>query len=125
MTGRAATGHRFANQEMAAARGVAYWEAALRFLQRRPALSDPADFIAYAEYADRAMQVSVPLPERIRAFLGASMFSPLNGWSVYFNNKMTMEADRFLARVTTDATLSRTLPRLPIPLLLIYGARDL
>lgn len=115
----------FARQEIAAARVVAYWEGARRFFRERPALSSPGDFIAYAEYADRAMQVSVPLPARIWAFLRASMFSPLNGWSVYFNNRKTMQADRFLARVVADTTLSGTLPRLSIPVLLIYGARDL
>lgn len=115
----------FADQEVAAGRDVAYWQAALQFLQQRPALSDPRDFNVLDEYTDRAMQVSIPLPVRIWAFLRASMFSPLNGWSVYFNNKKTMEADRFLTQVTTDTTLSQTLPRLSIPVLLIYGARDL
>jgi proline iminopeptidase len=115
----------FADHEVAAGRDVAYWQAALQFFQQRPALSDPRDFNVLAEYTERAMQVSVPLPLRIWVTLRASMFSPLNGWSVYFNNKKTLEADRFLTQVTTDTTLSQTLPNLSIPVLLIYGAKDL
>jgi pimeloyl-ACP methyl ester carboxylesterase len=115
----------YSERETAAGRDVAYWQSALQFLQEHPALSDPLDFNVLDEYADRAMQVSVPLPLRIWVTLKASMFSPLNGWSVYFNNRKTLEAEGFLTRVTTDTTLSQTLPRLSIPVLLIYGGRDL
>ena len=115
----------FAEQEVAAGRDVAYWQDALQFFQQHPALSDPGDFNVLSDYADRAMQVPIPLPMRIWVTLRASMFSPLNGWLVYFNNKKTLEADRFLTRVTTDTTLSHRLSSLSIPVLLIYGARDL
>jgi len=115
----------FANQEIAAGRDTAYWKAAIQFFEQRPQLLDMADFNAIDEYADRAMQVSYPPQARIWAFFKASIFSPLNGWAVPFNNKKTLEAEGFMRRVTTDTTLSQTLPRLSIPVLLIYGAKDL
>ncbi|HSF79690.1 MAG TPA: alpha/beta hydrolase [Anaerolineales bacterium] len=115
----------FANQEIAAGRDAAYWKAALQFYEQTPDLLDVADFNAHDEYAFRAMQVSNSTPERIWAYFKASIFSPLNGWAVYFNNKKTVEAEVFLKRVTTDTALSQTLPRLSIPVLLIYGAKDL
>jgi len=113
----------FANQEIAAGRDVAYWEAALQFFERPH--PGPSDFQIIDEYSDRAMQVSYPLPARIWTNVKASIFSPYNGWACYFNNKKTNEAEEFLERVATDTTLRRTLPRLSIPTLLIYGAKDL
>ena len=115
----------FANQEIAAGRDVAYWKAAVQFFEQKSHLLDMADFNAISEYADRAMQVSYPPLPRIWAFLKASIFSPLNGWAVPINNKKTLEAEGFMRRVTTDTTLSQTLPRLSIPVLLIFGAKDL
>jgi len=115
----------YANQEIAAGRDVDYWRAAIQFFEQRPHLVDATDFNTIDEYADRAMQVSFPYPMRIWAFFKASIFSPLNGWAVPFNNKKTMEAEGFLRRVTTETTLSRTLTHLSIPVLLIYGAKDL
>ena len=115
----------FANQEIAARRDVAYWQAAIQFYEQRPLLLDSTDFNTNDEYVDRAMQVSYSTPERIWTFIKASIFSPLNGWAVYFNNKRTVEAEEFMGWVTTDTTLSQTLPRLSIPVLLIYGAKDL
>jgi len=114
----------FANQEIAAGRDVAYWEAALQFYER-PHPIGAADFDTIDEYADRAMQVSYPLQARIWASFKASIFSPLNGWALYFNNKKTNEAEAFLKRITTDTSMRQTLPRLSIPTLLIYGAKDL
>jgi proline iminopeptidase len=115
----------FANQEIAAGRDVAYWEAALQFYKQRPHPMDATDFNTIDEYADRAMQVSYLLQARIWASLKASVFSPLNGWALYFNNKKTNEAEAFLRRITTDTSMRQTLPRLSIPVLLIYGAKDL
>ena len=115
----------FANQEIATGRDIAYWKAAIQYYEQRPHPIDATDFNTIDEYADRAMQVSFPLQARIWASLKASIFSPLNGWAVYFNNKKTYEAEAFLRRITTDTTLSQTLPRLSIPVLLIYGAKDL
>ena len=115
----------FANQKIAAGRDGAYWTAAIQFYEQRPHLLDITDFNANDEYADRAMQVSYPPQARIWAFFKASIFSPLNGWAVYFNYKKTTEAEGFMRWVTTDTTLSQTLPRLSIPVLLIYGAKDL
>jgi len=115
----------FANQEIAAGRDIAYWKAAIQFYEQTPHPIDPADFNTIDEYANRAMQVSYPPLSRIWAFFKASIFSPLNGWAVPFNNKKTLEAEGFMRRVTTDTSLSQTLPRLSIPVLLIYGAKDL
>jgi proline iminopeptidase len=114
----------FANQEIAAGRDVAYWEAALQFYER-PHPIDPADFNTIDEYAKRAMRVSYPIQERIWANIKASFFSPFNGWAFYFNNKKTNEAEAFLRRITTDTSMRQLLPRLSIPVLLIYGAKDL
>ena len=114
----------FANQEIAAGRDVAYWEAAFQFFEKTR-LTDPSDFGAIDEYADRAMQVSYPLPARIWANVKVSVFSPYNGWACYFNNKRTNEAEDFLKRVATDTSMRQLLPRVSIPVLLIYGARDL
>jgi len=115
----------FANQEIAAGRDVAYWEAALQFYEQIPHPSDPVDFNTIDEYADRAMQVSYPIQERIGANIKASFFSPFNGWAFYFNNKKTNEAEAFLRRITTDTSMRELLQRLSIPILLIYGAKDL
>jgi pimeloyl-ACP methyl ester carboxylesterase len=115
----------FADQEIAAGRDVAYWEAALQFYEQRPHPIDPADFNTIDEYANRAMQVSYPIQERIWANIKASFFSPFNGWAFYFNNKKTNEAEAFLRRITTDTSMRQLLPRLSIPVLLIYGAKDL
>jgi pimeloyl-ACP methyl ester carboxylesterase len=116
---------KFANWEIAAGRDIAFWKAAIQFFEQRPHLLDVTDFIAIDEYADRAMQVSYSPQARIWAFFKASIFSPLNGWAVPINYKKTMEAEGFMRRITTDTTLSQTLPRLYIPVLLIYGAKDL
>ncbi len=113
----------FANQEIAAGRDVAYWEAALQFFERPH--PGPSDFQIIDEYSDRAMQVSYPLPARIWANVKASIFSPYNGWACYFNNKKTNEAEEFLERVATDSSMRQLLPRLSIPTLLIYGSKDL
>jgi len=115
----------FANQEIAAGRDIAYWKAAIQFYEQRPHLLDGADFDVHDEYTDRAMQVSYPLQARIGTAFKSSIFSPLNGWAVYFNFKKTIEAEGFMRYVTTDTTLSQTLPHLSIPVLLIYGAKDL
>jgi pimeloyl-ACP methyl ester carboxylesterase len=115
----------FARQEIAAGRDVGYWQTVLRFYEQKSVLSDPADFRLLDEYIDRTMHVSYPLPRRIWAFFRASIFSPFNGWPVYFNNKRTMQAARFLKRVITEHALRQTLPRLAVPTLLIYGAQDL
>ena len=115
----------FANQEIAAGRDIAYWKDAIQFYEQRPHPIDAADFSAIDEYADRAMQVSYPLQARIWASLKASIFSPLNGWALYFNNKKTNQAEAFLKRITTDTSMRQTLPRLSIPVLLIFGAKDL
>ena len=115
----------FAQQEISAGRDVDYWQAALQFHEQKSMLVNPADFQAHDEYATRAMGVSYPLPERIWASFKASVFSPLNGWLLYFNNKKTMEAEEFMSRVTTDTTLSQTVSRISIPALLIYGGNDL
>lgn len=114
----------FAKQEIAAGRDVAYWEAALQFYER-PHPIDPSDFQIIDEYSNRAMQVSYPLPARIWANVRASIFSPYNGWACYFNNKKTNEAEKFLERVATDTSMRQLLPRLSLPVLLIYGAKDL
>jgi len=114
----------FANQEIAAGRDAAYWETALRFLEKAH-LTDPSDFGAIDEYSERAMQVSYPLPARIWANVKASVFSPYNGWACYFNNKKTNEAEEFLKRITTDTSMRHLLPRVSISVLLIYGAKDL
>ena len=116
---------RFAEQQIAAGRDTAYWQAALRFHEQKPMLLTPADFGTHDDNVYRAMGSSVPIPARIWAFFRASVFSPLNGWKVYFNNKKTMQAKMFWSRVTTDTSLSRTMGRLAIPTLLIYGANDL
>ncbi len=115
----------FANQEIAAGRDIAYWKAAIQFYEQRPHLRDVTDFSANSEYADRAMQVSYPLQARIWTAFKSSIFSPLNGWAIYFNFKKTIEAEGFIRYVTTDTTLRQTLPHLSIPVLLIYGAKDL
>jgi len=115
----------FAKQEIAAGHDVAYWEVALQFYEQTPYLLDIADWNANDEYVDRAMQVSYSTPERIWTVIKASIFSPLNGWAFYFNNKKTLEAEEFMGWVTSDTTLNQTLPRLSIPVLLIYGAKDL
>jgi proline iminopeptidase len=115
----------FANQEIAAGRDIAYWKAAVQFFKQRPHLLDIADFNAIDEYANRAMQVSNTIQERIWANIKASFFSPFNGWAFYFNNKKTNEAEAFLGRITTDTSMRQLLPRLSIPVLLIYGAKDL
>jgi pimeloyl-ACP methyl ester carboxylesterase len=114
----------FANQEIAAGRDAAYWENALQFFEKAR-LTDPSDFGAIDEYATRAMQVSYPLPARIWANVRASVFSPYNGWACYFNNKKTNEAVEFLKRITADTSMRQLLPRVSIPVLLIYGAKDL
>jgi proline iminopeptidase len=114
----------FANEQIAAGREVAYWEAALQFLER-PHLMEASDFGVIDEYSSRAMQVSYPLPARICANVKASVFSPYNGWACYFNNKKTNEAEEFLKRVVTDASMRDQLPRVSIPVLLIYGTKDL
>ncbi|RPI77764.1 MAG: alpha/beta fold hydrolase [Desulfobacteraceae bacterium] len=116
---------RFAEQEIAAGRDSAYWQAALQFHRQKSGLITPDDFIVHDNNAYRAMGLSIPLPSRIWAFFKASIFSPLNGWKVFFNNKKTMQAKKFWSRVTTDTSLSRTMERLAIPTLLIYGAKDL
>ena len=115
----------FANQEIAAGRDVAYWKAAIQFYEQTPDLLDIADFNAHDEYAFRAMQVYTPIQDRIWVYFKASIFSPLNGWAVYFNNKKTVEAEEFTKRIATDTALSQSLPRLSLPVLLIYGAKDL
>jgi pimeloyl-ACP methyl ester carboxylesterase len=116
---------RFAQQEIAAGRDAAYWKSALQFYQQTPRLTSPADFNTQDEYATRAMGTSYPLTARIWASFKASVFSPLNGWLLYFNNKKTMQAEKFMLRVATDTTLSQTVSRLTIPTLLIYGKNDL
>jgi proline iminopeptidase len=113
----------FANQEIAAGRDVAYWEAALQFYERPH--PGPSDFQIINDYNDRAMQVSFPLPARIWANVKASIFSPYNGWACYFNYKKTTEAEDFLERVATNTSMRQLLPRLSLPVLLIYGAKDL
>jgi len=115
----------FANQEIAAGRDIAYWKAAIQFYEQRPQLLEGTDFNTHSDYVDRAMQVSSLTQERVFYYIKASIFSPLNGWAVYFNNKKTNEAEGFLNWVTADTTLGQTLPRLSIPVLLIYGAKDL
>jgi len=114
----------FANQEIAAGRDTAYWEAALQFYER-PHPIDPSDFQIIDEYSNRAMQVSYPLPARIWANVKASFFSPYNGWATYFNYKKTNEAEEFMESVATDTSMRQLLPRLSLPVLLIYGAKDL
>jgi len=106
-------------------RDVAYWQSALEFYRQKSRLTDPAEFLAHDEYATRAMGVSYPLPARAWAAFKASIFTPLNGWKFYLNNRSLRRADRFWSWVTTDRTLSTTLARVTIPVMLIYCQRDL
>ncbi len=106
-------------------RDATYWQSVVEFYRQRTRLSNPAEFMAHDEYATRAMGVAYPLPARAWAAFKASIFSPLNGWKFYLNNRRLSHADRFWSWVATDRTLSTTLPRVTIPVLLIYGARDL
>jgi proline iminopeptidase len=104
---------------------AAYWKSALKFYSQRPMLTNPSDFMAHDEYATRAMGVSYPLPSRACAAFRASIFTPLNGWKFYLNNRRLQHADKFWSWVATDRTLSTTVARVSIPVMLIYGERDL
>ena len=61
----------------------------------------------------------------MRAAFKASVFSPLNGWKLYMNDRRSCCADRFWSWAATDRTLSTTIARVSIPVSLIYGSRDL
>jgi pimeloyl-ACP methyl ester carboxylesterase len=71
------------------------------------------------------MGVSYPLPARAWAAFKASIFTPLNGWQFYLNNRRLMRAERFWSWIISDHTLSTKLCRVSLPVLLIYGERDL
>jgi proline iminopeptidase len=114
-----------AQRHVSAGRDVAFWQAALEFYRQRPALTDPAGFQAHDEYATRAMGVSYPVQARAWAAFKASIFTPLNGWKFYQNNRRLRHADRFWSWVASDRTLSTTVARVTIPVMLVYGQRDL
>ena len=114
-----------AQREVAARRDVEYWQSALEFYRSKPVLTEREEFLAHDHYATRAMGVSYPLPARAWASFRASIFTPLNGWKFYLNNRRLMRAERFWSWVSTDRTLSGTVQRVAIPTLLIYGQRDL
>lgn len=63
--------------------------------------------------------------DRISSSIKASFLSPFNGLSYYPNYKKTMNATGFMNQVMFDQSLTKTLERLEIPTLLIYGRLDL
>lgn len=114
-----------AQEHVTQGQDVAYWQLAREFYRQKATLTSPAEFMAHDEYATRAMGVAYPMPARAWAAFKASIFTPLNGWKFYLNNRRLRRADRFWSWVATDRTLSITVARVTIPVLLIYGARDL
>ncbi len=65
------------------------------------------------------------LPARAWPAFKASILTPLNGWQFYLNNRRLMHAEHFWSWIILDHTLSTGLSRISLPVLLIYGDRDL
>ena len=104
---------------------VEHWQEVVSFYQRRANLTEVADNWKHYEYVNEVMGASSSFLDRIGSSVKASFFSPFNGFKYYFNNRATIRATEFYSRVVTDQSMAKTIHRIDIPTLLIYGRMDM